>query len=285
MRRSAGSNGSGGGNGTGGERVTVKQACTVLYNTLPPLDPAPLRNILQRLVGPCTVEWGGVLGPDKPMVAGVVRFEEHQIILIAFNTPVREEILARTVGVSPMPDGERSALLAHKAAIRALYMEGTDNRVEQLTALFHVATALVSLGGLGILNERAALAQPVELLASYLPIRPGEALPLQLWVGVVTFPIGESEDGEAQRYLMRTYGMEQMGLPELGIYIEDRSTADEVYHLLLNVGLYIVEGGEQLQIDAGHRAEFLGRTYLFTDPEEQGFQFASPTGLLLLVEV
>jgi len=240
---------------------------------------------LQRLVGPCTVEWGGVIGPDKPMVAGVVRFGEHQVVLIALNVPVREEILARTVGVSPMPDEERAALMGHRAAIRALYMEGSEDRVEQLTALYQVATALVSQGGLGILNERAALAQPLPLLANYLPISPGDTLQLQLWAGVVTFPIGADEEGEAQRYLMRTYGMEQLALPELGIYIEDRSEADDVYHLLLNVGLYIVEGGEKLQIGAGHRAEYLGRMYLFTDPEEEGFEFSSPTGLLLLVEV
>ncbi len=270
---------------TGAGRVAVKQACTVLYNTLPPLDAARLRGILQRLVGPCDVEWGGALGPDKPMVAGVVRFDGHQVVLIAFDARVREEVLARTVEVSPMPDDQRQALMGHKAAIRVLYMEGADSPVEQLMVTYQVATALLSQGGLGILNERAALAQPLDLLVNYLPLRPDEPPPLQLWVGVVTFVMGDETDGEPQRYLMRTYGMEQMALPELGIYVTDRSTADEVYHTLLNVGLYLVEGGEKLQIGPGHRAEFRGHTYLFTDPDQQGFEFANPTGLLLLVQV
>ncbi|HKP54628.1 MAG TPA: hypothetical protein VJ183_18480 [Chloroflexia bacterium] len=266
-------------------RVAVKQACTVLYNTLPPLDAARLRGILQRLVGPCEVEWGGALGPDKPMVAGVVRFDGHQIVLVAFDAPVREEVLARTVGVSPMPEEQRHTLMSHRAAIRVLYMEGTTGPVEQLMATYQVATALLSQGGLGILNERASLAQPLELLVNYLPPRSDEIPPLQLWVGVVTFGIGEETEDEPQRYLMRTYGMEQMALPELGIYITDRSAADEVYDTLLNIGLYLVEGGEKLQIGPGHRAEFRGHTYLFTDPDQEGFEFASPTGLLMLVQI
>jgi hypothetical protein len=271
-------------NGAGSGRVAVKQACTVLYNTLPPLETVPLRSILQRLVGPSEVEWGGTLGPDKPVVAGVVRFDGHQVVMLAFNAAVREDVLARTVAVSPMPEEQRQALMSHRAAIRVLYMEGATEPAAQLTTLYQVATALLSQGGLGILNERAALAQPLELLLHYLPLSADETLPLPLWVGVVTFGVGESVDGSPQRYLMRTYGMEQLGLPELGIYVTDRSAADEVYDTLLNVGLYIVEGGEKLQIGPGHRVEFRGHAYLFTDPDEKDIEFSRPTGLLLLVQ-
>ena len=98
------------------------------------------------------------------MVAGVVRFDGHEVVLIAFNTQVRDAVLSRTVGVSPMPDDQRKLLMSHRAAIRVLYMKGTDDPVEQLTALYQVATALISQGGIGLLNERAALAQPLELL-------------------------------------------------------------------------------------------------------------------------
>lgn len=277
-----------GANGVGGGRTPVKQACTVLYNTLPPLEVEPLRSILQRLVGPCEVEWGGTIGPNKPMVAGVARFAGHQVVLIAFNSPVREEVLARTVAVSPMPEEQRQGLLSHRAAIRVLYTEGVSDPIEQLMALYQVATALLSQGGLGILNERAALAQPLDLLLNYLPISPGDTPPLPLWVGVVTFGIegvDEAVDGEPPRYLMRTYGMERLALPELGIYVQDRSVADDVYSTLLNIALYIVEGGEKLQIGPGHRAEFRGHSYLFTDPDREGIEFQSPTGMLLLVQV
>lgn len=273
-------------NGGDDGRVAVKQACTVLYNKLPPLESAPLRLILQRLVGPCEVEWGGTLGPNKPMVAGVVRYEEHEVVLIAFNTQVSDAVLSRTVGVSPMPEDQRQLLLSHRAAIRALYMKGSDSPVEQLTALYQVATALISQGGIGLLNERAALAQPVELLLNYLPLRHDDTeVPLPLWVGVVTFGMGESVDGTPQRYLMRTYGLEQFGVSELGIYLADRSIADDVYDVLLNFGLYLVEGGDKLNVAPGHRAEFRSQTYLFTDPDQQGVEFASPTGLLLLVPI
>ncbi len=255
----------------------------MLYNELPALDAAQSELILAQLVGPCSVEWANVPAPGVPLVAGVSRFGEHQIAMVALNAPVRQEVLARTVGVSPMPDEQREALMAHQAAMRLLYLEGAAEPVEQLTALYQVATVMLSQGGLGIVNERAALAQPTDLLVEYLPLQPGDTPPMPLWVGVVTFSM-EDEVLVAQ-YLMRTYGMEQFGLSELGLYVRDRSLADDVYHTLLNVCLYMVERGVASQPKPGTRTEFNGHTYLFTTPGSPEVEFASPTGLLLLVEV
>ncbi len=255
----------------------------MLYSELPALDAAQAELILAQLVGSCSVEWASVPAPGVPLVAGVSRFGEHQIAMVALNTPVRQEVLARTVGVSPMPDEQRRALMAHRAAMRLLYLEGAVEPVEQLTALYQVATVMLSQGGLGIVNERAALAQPTELLVEYLPLQPGETPPMPLWVGVVTFNL--EDEALAPHYLMRTYGMEQFGLPDLGLYVRDRSLADDVYHTLLNVCLYMVEGGMASQPQPGTRTEFKGHTYLFTAPGSAGVEFASPTGLLLLVEV
>lgn len=276
--------GNGDGSGGKGLRMDAKQACTVLYRSMPSLDARGTEMVLRQLVGPCAVEWARVEGnASVPMLGGVAQFGLHEIAMIALNAPVRQEVLERTVGVSPMPDEQRALLMSHRAAIRLLYLGGLDDPVEQLTALYHVATALVTQGGIGILNERAALAQPVELLAEYLPIRSGDTLPIPLWVGVVTFNAAEVEGHE--RYLMRTYGMEQFGREEIGLYIQDRSAADTVYHTLMNICLYIVEAGPRLDIGPGHRADFNGRTYLFTAPGQEGYQFGSPTGFLLLVEV
>lgn len=273
------------GNGRGKAlRMDVKQACTVLYTGMPALDALRTEMVLRQLAGPSSVEWARVeANVEVPMVGGVARFDEHEIAMVALNAPVREEVLERTVGVSPMPDEQRALLMSHRAAIRLLYLGGSDDPVEQLTALYQVATALITQGGIGILNERAALAQPTELLAEYLPFRPEDTLPIPLWVGVVTFDVSEGLPYE--RYLLRTYGMEQFRRPELGIYMQDRSAADAAYHTLMNVGLYIVETGTRLEIGPGHHVDFKGRTYLFTDPDNNGFQFQSPTGFTLLVEV
>lgn len=277
------SSGNGGGKSKG-LKIDAKQACTVLYHDMPAPDARATEMVLRQLVGPSTVEWARVEGNVAvPMLGGVARFGLHEIAMIALNAPVREEVLERTVGVSPMPDEQRALLISHRAAVRLLYLGGSDDPAEQLTALYHVATALVTQGGIGILNERAALAQPTERLAEYLPVRPGDTLPIPLWVGVVTFNASEVDLHE--RYLMRTYGMEQFGRPELGIYTQNRGMADTVYHTLMNICLYIVEAGRRLEIGPGHRADFNGRTYLFTEPDQQGFQFGSPSGFLLLVEV
>ncbi|MDQ3931106.1 MAG: hypothetical protein M3328_18415 [Chloroflexota bacterium] len=264
------------------KRVAVKQACTVLFDTLPPLDSALLQAVLQPSVGPCSVEWATSSGPDIPVLAGVAEFPPHRIAMIALKAPVKREVLDRTVAVSPMPGDLREGLMAHRATVRLLYVGDAEEPVAQLTALYRVATALVAQGGLGVLNERAALAQPAELVASYLPQLGSEVPPLGLWVGAVTFNLGE---GAGDDYLMRTYGMEQFSLPELGLYLRDSSTADTSYHILLNVCLYMVEGRGKLQMGAGNTVEFNKRTYLFTLPEETSPEFSSPSGLFLLREV
>jgi hypothetical protein len=93
------------------------------------------------------------------------------------------------------------------------------------------------------------------------------------------------DEAAPQPYFMRTYGMEQLSLPELGIYLPDRLLADEAYHTLINIALYVVESSPTLKIEAGHRTEFKGHTYLLTNPDTSGDEFTSPSGLHLLVEV
>src|SRR5262249_44971955 len=121
------------------------------------------------------------------------------------------------------------------------------------------------------------------LALSYLTQLGGSPLPIELWVGAVTF--SRDNEGPARQYLMRTYGLEQFVLPDLAIYMKDRSEADDHYHLLINVGLYMIEGGPSLKMDVGHTVEFKNRTYLFTEPTSQDPEFASPKGLFLLIEV
>lgn len=261
----------------------VKQACTVLYDSLPTLDAARLQADLQALVGPCEVEWAAPSNSDLPLTAGLVRWGQHRVAMLALDAPAKQEVLARTVAVSPMPEDLRQAMIAHKATIRLLYVGDAPAPLAQLTAIYSVTMALLMRGGLGVLNERAALGQPAELVLSYLPQLGGNPPPLELWIGAVTF--SRENEGLSRQYLMRTYGMEQFALSELAVYMADRSAADDCYHLLLNIALYMIEGGPSLKMDAGHTAEFKKRTYLFTEPTSKDPEFASPTGLFVLVEV
>jgi len=264
--------------------LDVKQACTVLYNRLPPLQAAQTQALLSPVVGSdCRVEWAASSQSDVQMVAGLTQWDDHRVVMIALRAPVREEVLARTVAVSPMPEDLRAYLLNHKAAIRLLYVGDSEDRLEQLTALYRVAGALLAQGGLGLLNERAALALPAALAFTYLAQLGSPSPPIPLWTGAVTFNM--EDDAAAQPYFLRTYGMEQLALPELGIFMPDRLLADEAYHTLINIALYVVESSPTLEIEAGHRTEFKGRTYLLTDPDMTGPEFTSPSGLLMLVDV
>ena len=268
--------------GNGDARVQVKQACTVLYDTLPPLEARPLQAALEKLIGPVNVEWAASDNTNLPLTAGIVQFGPHRIAMLAVNAPASADTLARTVAVSPMPEKRKQELMNYRAVIRLLHIGEGDDPLGQLTALYRVAGALLRQGGLGILNERAALAQPTELVETYLGDLGTETPPLSMWLGAITFSASEGAPG---LYFMRTYGMEQFGLRELGMYYSEREAADEIYHLLINLGLYMVEGGPSLQIEPGQTAEFLQQSYLFTLPSESGPEFQSPTGLFLLVEV
>jgi hypothetical protein len=272
--------GSGGSNGQ--NRIPVRQACTVLYDVLPPLDAEAMQAALAQLVGPCLVEWTNIGPAGTSLQGGMAQFGSHKVAMVALNAAVRPEVLDVTVGVSPMPDDKRQSLLSHGAAIRLLYIGDEPDPIDQLTALYQVAGVLLQWDGLGIINERAALAQPTELVNTFLPELDSDIPPISLWTGVVTFSMGDAAPG---RFLVRTYGMDQCTLPELAIYIGDRSLADDAYHALLNVCLYIVQGRSGLQIGVGDRVEFKERIFLLTDPGVNSPEFASDTGLLLLVEV
>ena len=264
------------------EQVSARQACTVLFDRLPALQSPSTEMVIRRLAGGATVQWTRAAGGGVTLTGGVVRFGErgeHRVMVVAVDAPVRKEVLERTVAVSPMPDNRRQSLLGHRAAVRLLYTGDAGDPVEELTALYKVAGALVLQGGLGILNERAALALPAELVHHYLPELSGATPPISLWVGAVTFPLDQG------RYLMRTYGMDQMRLPDLAMYMHDRSHADEVYHVLINTCLYMVENRRRQTLGPGHRVDFKERTYLLTEPSETGPEFEGQAGLLLLVEV
>jgi hypothetical protein len=266
-------------------QLPVRQACTILYNTLPSLDAARTRAALQVLAGPSEVEWASIGPGDVAVVGGLAQFGEHRVVMIALAAQVRQEVLDVTVGVSPMPEEERQQLLDHGAAIRLLYVGDADDPFEQLTAMYQVAGVLLDDGGLGIINERAALALPAELAKVHLPQLGSDVPPIPLWTGVVTYKASNEQGSRREGYLLRTYGMDQSSLPELAIFIEDRAQADAAYHILMNVSLYLVQGLPSMQIGVGDRVEFRDRTYLLTDPGYSTPEFASDTGLLLLVEV
>jgi hypothetical protein len=236
------------------------------------------------LVGECRVEWADIGPKSTTLAGGLAQFGLHKVVLIAINAQVRQEVLDATVGVSPMPDEERQQLLDHRAAIRLLYTGEEDDPIEQLTALYQVAGVLLQQGGLGIINERAALALPAELANIHLPQLGSDVPPITLWTGVVTYSAAGEESGR-DGFLLRTYGMDQSNLPELAIYIRERAQADAAYHILLNVALYLVQEQPSMKVGIGDRVEFRERTYLLTDPGSTAPEFASQTGLLLLVEV
>jgi hypothetical protein len=274
---------SGNGDGPGGQ-IAVRQACTVLYKALPPLNARRTEAGLQMRVGECSVEWASIGSRSTTLVGGLAQFGLHKVVMIAINAQVRQEVLDATVGVSPMPDEERQQLLDHRAAIRLLYTGDEVDSIDQLTALYQVAGVLLEQGGLGIINERAALALPVKLARIHLPQLGSDVPPITLWTGVVTYSAGNEESGR-EGFLLRTYGMDQSNLPELAIYIRERAKADTAYHILLNVGLYLVQGRPAMKVGVGDRVEFRERTYLLTDAGSDAPEFASQTGLLLLVEV
>lgn len=281
---------SGNGGASASGQIPIRQACTVLYNTLPPLEAELTQAALEAIVGPCHVEWANI-GPlgtpgtsSMALVGGVAEFERHKIAMVALNAQVRPEVLAVTVGVSPMPEEERASLLAHGAAIRLLYIGDDRDPIGQLTALYIVASVLLHQDGLGIINERAALALPAGLATTYLSQLGGEIPPIPLWTGVVTFRASQEQMGR-EGYLLRTYGMDQSNLPELAMHIADRTLADDAYHILMNIGLYFVQARANPPLGIGARVEFKDHAYLLTDPGYVAPEFASQTGLLLLVEV
>src|SRR5687767_5605080 len=208
-------------------RVSAEQSCTVLFDRLPALDNEALTLALDRWVGPCYVDVSRMA--SSALIAGTINFDIHRVVLLAMPVPVSKEALARTVEISPMPEEARVAMMDHRAAVRLLYLGDSASPIEQLIAIYIVAGALMEMGGLGLLNERAALALPAPLAHEYLAQLVGGPLPIQLWVGAVSFRLAEGVGVSEPRYAIRTYGMEQMHLPDLCAVMHDLAEADDAY--------------------------------------------------------
>jgi hypothetical protein len=264
-------------------RVSAEQSCTVLFERLPVLDNEGLSLVLNNWVGPCYVDVSSMA--SSTLVAGTINFDIHRVVLLAMPMPVGKEALARTVEISPMPEASRDAMMAHRAAVRLLYVGDSTAPIEQLVATHSVAGALVEIGGVGLLNERAALALPAVLAHRYLSQLGGGSLPIQLWVGAVSFRLGEGSEVSEPRYAVRTYGMEQMRLPDLYTVMQDLKEADDAYRVLLNVCLYMAEEAPGQVIGEGDRVAFGGRSYLLTEPMEEIRQIAAGGRILAVIEV
>jgi hypothetical protein len=259
-------------------RVSAEQSCTLLFLKLPTLDDLEFEARLEQRVGPCYADVTRMSA--STLVAGTVTFENHRIVLLGMPMPASKEAMDRTVEVAPMPPERRAEMRAHHATVRLLYVGDSSDPLDQLGALHRIAAVLLSMdGNLGLLNERAALALPTDLARQYIDQLEVGVPAIQLWVGALTFPVGE-KDQEPDRYIVRTYGMSQMRLPDLAMTIPRLEEADNAYHVLLNVCLYMAEDVAGEELGAGDRIDFSGRTYLLAEPHRE---MAATGGRLLSV--
>ncbi|MBI3969240.1 MAG: DUF4261 domain-containing protein [Chloroflexi bacterium] len=242
----------------------ARQSVTVLFSELPPWDSSDLLSAVEPLVGAARVVLpaASAAAPNSREDAGVsavqafrVDFGPHRVVVVGSNLPATGPDAQVALAASPMPEAERAALRGHRGSVRCLYLGNAARPLQQLKALYRVAAAWIELGGLGILQQDAWLAQPAPLVRHYLPLLESNPPLLEAWVGQITLPAPPG-------FLFCTRGLHRFELPDLVTLGPQAELAPDAQRLFLNVALYLLEQGRI--IDEGDTLAFRGRPWRLT---------------------
>lgn len=221
---------------------------TVAFASLPTL---PLSKVLGVRLGE-DVHIQEEAGSTTALLAEVT-FEGHSVQLAALESPVPEDVLLRTLDLSPWDPDFQDWVRARQQAHWLVRYGGVHTRgEEQYLALYRFLACLADLPvdqqPLALLNEPAYTAHPfhfVQHVASH-PLTAREVPPAEFWTGCNGF------DLETGMWLLsRGYRFFQQ--PELAYFPQSGESLDHAYNLLHEVFLYrhqmLLEGKEVLPGD------------------------------------
>ncbi len=207
------------------------------------------------------------------------RFGVHAVRLTGIPEPLSQKIQLETLYHSLSRPEWLEPMGRHRAQIVLQYERGTDNPAEQMQALHVVASALLGLGLLGIVDEGATNAIPSAELERNFQTRElllyGRLLPINTFTGVVQKVLPDGRVWFASR------GHERFGAPNFAY----RGTSNEAgmvtqhFNDLLN---YIYR--HKVVIEAGHTTELSEHFVRFAEPQaDESFLVDGNTTTLTLL--
>jgi len=217
---------------------------------------------------------------DADSFLGTAAFGEHQLHFAGLGMPLPRDVIDQTVMVSPWPGQIKAAMRQHLAHISLVYKEGSHDPIEQMIALYSLASAFENEDLLGIVNPNAWTAHPAadfltpERIAQY-----RQEIPFNLWFGYVRFYTDD------ESFWLATKGHHIFDIPDLAYYVQPGEDPDAIINLFINIFYYLYE--QDVFVTAGDTLEVSGsgQKLIFSEVTELSEVLMGPSGTLVLEKV
>jgi hypothetical protein len=229
-------------------------------------------------IGPEAVnlEWAQ---QDAQHCLGTARIGQHTIFIVGMAVPMLSDVIDRTVMVSPWGAQIKAAMRQHRANISLIYARGHTDPVEQMIALYSLASAFATEDLLGIVNTQAWTAHPTaDFLSPTKLVQFRREIPFNLWIGYVRFYTDD------QSFWLVTKGHHIFDIPDLAYFVEPGQDPESVITLFINLFHYLYEqdadvtAGDTLEIQgSGQKLQFSQVTELIDD-------LMGPSGTLVITQ-
>lgn len=216
---------------------------------------------------------------DPQCCLGRITLNEHILHVAGLAMPLPQEVIDRTIMVSPWGAQIKAAMRQHRVHLSLVYGSGHHDPIEQMVALYQAASIFENEDLLGMVNANAWTAHPPADFTSVERInRFREEIPFKLWFGYVRFYI----DHEA--FWLVTKGHHVFDVPDLAYFVRPGEDADAVINMLINVFYYLYE--EDVAVVAGDTLQFSGSSHqlVFREVTELVEDLMGPAGTLVIAK-
>ena len=214
---------------------------------------------------------------DAQQFLGEVEFDQHHLQIAGMPYPLPQEVIDRTVMVSPWPAQTKAAMRHHHSQLRLDYLRGNPNPIEQMIALYRLASAVMSEDLLGIVNPNAWTAHPpADYLSPDQIAQYRQEIPFNLWFGYVRFYTDD------QSYWLATKGHHIFDVPDLATFVQPTDDTNALINLFINVFYYLYE--QDVFVTAGDTLEIRnsGEQLRFSEVTELSDLLMGPSGTLVI---
>jgi hypothetical protein len=216
---------------------------------------------------------------DAQRCLGTARIGQHALFIVGMAVPMLPDVINRTVMVSPWGAQIKAAMRQHRASISLVYARGHTDPVEQMIALYSLASAFETEDLLGVVNPQAWTAHPTaDFLSPARLVQYRHEIPFNLWIGYVRFYTDD------QSFWLVSKGHHVFDIPDLAYYVEPGQDPDAVITLFINLFHYLyqqdvfVTAGDTLEIHgSGQQLQFSEVTELIDD-------LMGPSGTLVITQ-
>lgn len=216
---------------------------------------------------------------DTQRCLGRISLSEHILHVAGLAMPLPPDITDQTIMVSPWGAQIKAAMRQHRVHLSLVYGGGHPDPIEQMVALYKIASIFENEDLLGVVNANAWTAHPP---ADYVSVERinhfRQEIPFKLWFGYVRFYTDE------EAFWLVTKGHHVFDVPDLAYFVQPGDETDAVINLFINIFYYLYE--EDVAVVAGDTLQISGLSHklVFTEVTELAEDLIGPSGTLVIAK-